>query len=126
MNKGLDINIEIGLCTKDMAKEDPIKDFEILVEEYKEKWSEQMYGYFKECLNEIKKKEKALEIVKVLFQGRCKLYERTGYIETCNEEGCHTNKIAITAYILEFHNYDLHYEFHLLKDEYDLIKEVLL
>lgn len=68
MSKGLDINIEIGLCTKEMAKESPIKDFEILIEEHKNKWSEQMYDYFKECLNEIKKKEKALEIIKDEFQ----------------------------------------------------------
>lgn len=69
---------------------------------------------------------KALEIIKVLFQGRYKLYEQTEYTETCNEEGCHAEKIATTAYILEFHNYDLHYEFHLHKEEYDLLKEELL
>ena len=77
-------------------------------------------------LKEGEKNKKALEIVKVLFQGRCKLYERTEYIETCNEEGCHAEKIATTSYILEFHNYDLHYEFHLHKDEFNLLKEVLL
>ncbi len=74
----------------------------------------------------IEKELKALEIIKVLFQGRCKLYERTEYIETCNEEGCHAKKIATTSYILEFYNYDLHYEFRLHKEEYNLLKEVLL
>lgn len=64
MSKGLEINVEVGLCTKEMAKENPIKDFEILIEEYKDKWSKQMYDYFKECLNEIKKKENILEIIK--------------------------------------------------------------
>ena len=64
MDKGLEVNVEMGFCTKDMAKENPIKDFEMLIEEYKDKWSTQMYDYFKECLNEIKKKEKALEIIK--------------------------------------------------------------
>ena len=49
MNKELEINAEIGLCTKEMAHENPLKDFEILVEEYKDKWSKQMYDYFKEC-----------------------------------------------------------------------------
>lgn len=61
MNKGLEVDVEMGLCTKDMAKENPIKDFEILIEEHKEKWSEQMYEYFKECLNEIKNEHKRLE-----------------------------------------------------------------
>ena len=86
-------------------------------------------NYIKVCENKFSKIEKelnALEIIKVLFQGRCKLYERTTYIETCNEQGCHTKRIATTLYVLEFHNYDLHYEFHLHKEEYDLLKEVLL
>ena len=73
------------------------------------------------CWNE----HKALDIIKVLFQDRCKLYERTENIETCNEQGCHAEKIATTSYILEFNNYDLHYEFRLHKGEYDLLKEVL-
>ena len=58
MSKGSEINVEIGLCTKGMAKENPIKDFEILVEEYKDKWSKQMYDYFKECLSIIEKELK--------------------------------------------------------------------
>ena len=61
---GKKISVEVGLCTKEMAKENPVKDFEILIEEYKDKWSKQMYDYFKECLNEIKKKLKAFEIIK--------------------------------------------------------------
>jgi len=61
MNKGLEVDVEMGLCTKEMAKENPIKDFEILIEEHKGKWSEQMYEYFKECLNEIKNEHKRLE-----------------------------------------------------------------
>ncbi len=64
MKKGLEIDAKIGLCTKEMAKENPIKDFEILIEEHKDKWSTQMYDYFKECLNEIKNKLKALDIIK--------------------------------------------------------------
>lgn len=82
---------------------------------------------------EIKRLEKVedeykslIEIIKTLFQGRCKLYERIEYSETCNEEGSHAKKIATTSYILEFHNNDLHYEFHLHKDEFDRLKEVLL
>ena len=67
MSKGSEINVEIGLCTKDMAKENPIKDFEILVEEYKDKWSKQMYDYFKECLSiieqELKEKKKYKDFV---------------------------------------------------------------
>lgn len=65
-------------------------------------------------------------IIRTLFKGRCKLYERTEYIETADREGSHSNKIATTSYILEFRNYDLHYEFHLQKDEFDKLKEVLL
>lgn len=64
MSKEQEVNVEMGLCTKEMAKENPIKEFEILIEEYKQKWSKQMYDYFKECLNEIKKNKQALEIIK--------------------------------------------------------------
>lgn len=67
-----------------------------------------------------------IDIIRTLFKDRCKLYERTAYIETCNKEGCHAKKVATTSYILEFHNNDLHYEFHLHKDEFDRLKEVLL
>lgn len=72
MNEGLEINVEIGLCTKEMAKENPIKDFEILIEEHKNKWSTQMYDYFKECLKEIKKKLKRLEELEKAFHALSK------------------------------------------------------
>ena len=72
MSKGLEVNVEMGLCTKEMAKENPIKDFEILVEEYKDKWSKQMYDYFKECLNEIKKKLTRLEELEKAFDALSK------------------------------------------------------
>ena len=79
-----------------------------------------------QAVKTIEKEIKALEVIKVLFQGRCKLYEETVYIETCNEEGCHADKIVTTKYVLEFVNYDLHYKFYLHKEEYDLLKEALL
>lgn len=72
MSKGLEVNVEIGLCTKEMAKENPIKDFEILIEEYKDKWSKQMYDYFKECLNEITKKLTRLEKLEKAFKALSK------------------------------------------------------
>lgn len=78
-------------------------------------------------LKTVEDEYKALkDIVRTLFKGRCKLYERTEYIETCDEEGCHNEKVATTSYILEFYNNNLHYEFHLQKDEFDKLKEVLL
>ena len=117
MNKGLEVNVEIGLCTKDMAKENPIKDFEILIEEYKDKWSTQMYDYFKECLNEIKKKEKALEIVKdkgvnvLMFKAhfivsKPEYDEYQYYLDNCEKYGFSA--------------------FYLTRQEFDLLKEVLL
>ena len=86
-------------------------------------------GLFEVIEKELKSKEKTdkvLEIVKTLFHSRCKLYERTENIETCNEAGCHAEKVATTSYILEFRNYDLHYEFHLDREEYDLLWEILV
>lgn len=78
-------------------------------------------------LKELEDKYKSLkDIIRTLFKGRCKLYERTEYTETCNDKGCHAEKVATASYILEFRNYDLHYEFHLQKDEFDKLKEVLL
>ena len=75
--KGFKINAEIGLCTKEMAHDNPIKDFEILAEEYKDKWSKQMYDYFKECVNVLKKNEKALEIIK----DRLIIEDKSDYIQ---------------------------------------------
>ena len=72
----------------------------------------------------IEKTLKAFKAIKTLFQGRCKLFERTENVETCNEAGCHAEKVATTSYILKFNNYDLHYEFYLHKEEYELLKEV--
>ena len=98
------ISIEIGLCTKDMAKENPIKDFEILIEEHKEKWSKQMYDYFKECLNEIKKKEKVLEIIRT--------------------KDVNTEMIKLSKDYFEY--YASTYKVDILtQEEYDLLKEVL-
>jgi len=106
MSKGLEVNVEMGLCTKDMAKENPIKDFEILIEEYKDKWSTQMYDYFKECLNEIKKKEKALEIIKekgIILQFIKETYTAEQY------------NAGVFGTLVK----------PLTKEEYDLLKEVL-
>lgn len=81
----------------------------------------------KKRIKELEDEYKALiDIIRALFKGRCKLYERTEYTETCNDEGYHAEKVATTSYILEFYNNDLHYEFHLQKDEFDKLKEVLL
>ena len=79
----MSIDVKIGLCTKDMAKENPVKDFEILIEEYKDKWSKQMYDYFKECLNEIKKELKRLE---ELDNGAYVSIHINRYIELCDKE----------------------------------------
>lgn len=106
MSKGLEVNVKIGLCTKDMAKENPIKDFEILIEEYKDKWSKQMYDYFKECLNEIKKKLKALEIIK---EKRVLTYLIENGM-SLDEYNSHCDEIVLA----------------LTQEEYDLLKEVLL
>jgi len=75
---GLEVNVEMGLCTKDMAKENPIKDFEILIEEYKDKWSEQMYDYFKECLSIIKEELKECEEVRQDLEQVMKDYQDLG------------------------------------------------
>jgi len=83
MSKGLEVNVEIGLCTKDMAKENPIKDFEILIEEHKNKWSTQMYEYFKECLSIIKKEVKRLE---ELDNGPYVSIHINRYHELCDKE----------------------------------------
>ena len=98
MSEGLEINAEIGLCTKDMAKENPIKDFEILIEENKNKWSKQMYDYFKECLSIIEKELRALEIIR-------------------------NKQIDVGLYELDYKTIN---SFELTKEEYDLLKEVLL
>lgn len=69
---------------------------------------------------------KALDIIKVLFNGRAKLYERNDGIEQVVDKNGNYNKAGISVHILEFWVGDLHYEFHLHKEEYDLLKEVLL
>ena len=74
----------------------------------------------------IEKELKALEIIKVLFNGRAKLYERNGGIQQVIDGNGNYNKATISVYILEFYVGNLHYKFHLHKDEYDLLKEVLL
>ena len=105
MNKGLDVNVEIGLCTKEMARDNPIKDFEILVEEYKDKWSKQMYDYFKVCVSVLKKELKALEIIrnKRVIVGR----------------------LIFSKDLWEYNNY-VSYDMELTQEEYDLLKEMLL
>lgn len=77
-------------------------------------------------LNTIKKELKALEIVKVLFQGRARLYERNDGIEQTIDKNGNYHKCNCVIYILDFHSGMIHYEFHLHKDEYDLLKEVLI
>ena len=105
---GKKISVEVGLCTKDMAKENPVKDFEILIEEYKGKWSKQMYDYFKECLNEIKKKLRALEVIKekgLYWDIQYQPYEEKNDYRAWDNE--------------------LYESVKLTKEEYDLLKEVL-
>jgi len=69
---------------------------------------------------------KALEIIKVLFNGRTKLYERNDGIEITIDKNGKYKKVPISLHILEFYVGDLHYEFHLHKEEFDLLKEVLV
>ena len=114
MKNNVEVQAEIGLCTKEMAHENPLKDFEILVEEYKGKWSNQMYEYFKECVEVLKKKEKSLEIIK---EKAVNIY----YVEITN------NYINYNRCIDEFFgNYEHRDVFYLTKEEFDLLKEVLL
>lgn len=71
-------------------------------------------------------KVKALEIIKVLFKGRAKLYTRDDGIEKTIDKNGNYKKAPIGLYILEFWVGDNHYEFHLHREEYDLLKEVLV
>ena len=68
---------------------------------------------FNMAKQQYEKQLKALEFIKCLFQGRCKLYEQT-------------DGMPIAQYVLEFNVNDLHYVFRLHKEEFDLLKEVLL
>ena len=123
MSEGLEVNVEIGLCTKEMAKENPIKDFEILIEEYKDKWSTQMYDYFKECLSIIKKDLKEKETQDNYIE---MLEDRIDNLETSYLR----NKKALEI-IKKYGHFDF-YTGELIvnvpndkKDEYDSLKEVL-
>ena len=69
-------------------------------------------------------KNRALEIIKVLFQGRARLYERNDGIEQTIDKNGNYHKCNCVVYILEFYSGRIHYEFHLHKDEFDLLKEV--
>lgn len=76
--------------------------------------------------NAFPKELKALEIIKVLFNGRAKLYERNDAVQQIVDENGNYNKAITSVYILEFYIDDLHYEFHLHKDEYDALRKVWL
>lgn len=137
MSKGVEINVEMGLCTKDMAKENPIKDFEILIEEYKDKWSTQMYDYFKECLNEITKKLKRLDELEKSYKQaidmKCameriinrdsKKLKALDIIKTANLN------VVYYGYIDDRDVYalrvgELEIKYNLTQEEYELLKEV--
>lgn len=93
--------------------EDALKDYETLQDDFN-KLYERTY-----------KEHKALEIIKVLFKGRAKLYTRDDGIEKTIDKNGNYKKAPIGLYILEFWVGDNHYEFHLHREEYDLLKEVL-
>lgn len=112
------INVEVGLCTKDMAKENPVKDLEILIEEHKDKWSKQMYDYFKECLNEIKKKVKA-------FDTLSKDYEKV-MKELSKEIEKNRAFEIIKEHILYCENVDCFVFVNITKEVNELLKEILL
>ena len=98
MNKELEINAEIGLCTKEMAHENPLKDFEILVEEYKDKWSKQMYDYFKECVEVLREHEIVYkEFVKVMTDYGLEDYTKPGVTDD-EDEHCIENFWEIIRY----------------------------
>ena len=71
------------------------------------------------------KKLKALEIIKVLFKDRARLYTRNDGIEQTIDKNGNYHKTNCVVYILDFYVGSVHYEFHLDKEEYDLLKEVL-
>ena len=128
------IDVEIGLCTKDMAKENPVKDFEILIEEHKDKWSEQMYDYFKECLSIIKKELKRLE---ELDTGAYVSIHINRYNELCDKEDALQiiieKQVSVGTLLVldDLQQYNDYCDMvggckKLTQEEYDLLKEVLL
>ena len=154
MNKELEINAEIGLCTKEMAHENPLKDFEILVEEYKDKWSKQMYDYFKECVEVLREHEIVYkEFVKVMTDYGLEDYTKPR-VTNDEDEHCIENFWEIIRYPdnrinigeqkaleiikkkkvdvsflelgLEQYNTNLRKKHQLTQEEYDLLKEMLL
>lgn len=145
MSKGLEelkeirltINILIRVLEDIFAANDvPIKD---TVKNAKHalkqipKIEEELKGYermlkvfgMKELAN-TERKLKALEIIKVLFKGRARLYERNDGVEQIIDKNGNYHKANCVVYILGFHVEGQHCEFHLHREEYDLLKEVLL
>lgn len=126
MSKGLEVNVEVGLCTKEMAKENPIKDFEILIEEHKSKWSTQMYDYFKECLNEITKKLKRLEELEKAFDALSKDDEKAKKLLSLEIEKNRALNEILALYDKWLGNEMSDFEFFTLLNEithkYDLLK----
>lgn len=150
MSKCLEINVEMGLCTNEMAKENPVKDFEILIEEYKDKWSKQMYDYFKECLNEIKKKLKRLEYLEKSYKQaidmKCAMEriinrdsKKLKALKIIEESGCSLEHILLIEKTKNYDEYDAQFDKYLeikyepfkfelrkSKEEYDLVRKALL
>ena len=110
MKNNVEVQAEIGLCTKEMAHKNPLKDFEILIEEYKGKWSDQMYEYFKECVEVLKEKEKALETIKKKGIDYRRFLESKNYDEY--------NEPIIRYCLIDIKPYT--------QEEYDVVRRMLL